>query len=118
MARDSSPCGAVLDRDRPLLISHPERHYRYGADAPPIVEALLIPFHHEGKPVGTVWVIAHDETRRFDAEDQRLMTRLSRFAASTTLGPTPSPGRATRRYAFVTAGRPPCAGPRTRPRPR
>ena len=83
MARDSSPCGAVLDRDRPLLMSHPERHYQYGADAPPIVEALLIPFHHEGKPVGTVWVIAHDEARRFDAEDQRLMTRLSRFAAST-----------------------------------
>ena len=82
MPRDMSPCGVVLDRDRPLLMSYPERHFLYEGEAPPLTEVLLIPFHHEGKAVGTVWIIAHDETRRFDAEDLRLMTRLSRFAAT------------------------------------
>ncbi|HET8948826.1 MAG TPA: ATP-binding protein [Candidatus Polarisedimenticolia bacterium] len=82
MPRDMSPCGVVLDRDRPLLMSYPERHFLYEGEAPPLTEVLLVPFHHEGKAVGTVWLIAHDETRRFDAEDLRLMTRLSRFAAT------------------------------------
>ena len=82
MPRDMSPCGVVLDRDRPLLMSYPERHFRYEGEAPPLAEVLLIPFHHGGTAVGTVWLIAHDETRRFDAEDLRLMTRLSRFAAT------------------------------------
>jgi signal transduction histidine kinase/CheY-like chemotaxis protein len=82
MARDRSPCGTVLDRNTSILMSHPERHYRYSADAPPLAEVLLIPFHHEGKPVGTVWVIAHDETRKFDAEDHRLIASLSRSAAT------------------------------------
>jgi signal transduction histidine kinase len=81
MPRASSPCGVVLDRNTPMLMSHPERHFLYDVDAPPMVEALLVPFHHEGRPVGTIWIIAHDDTVRFDREDQRLLTGLSRFAA-------------------------------------
>ncbi len=82
MPRGASPCGTVLHHDRPILMAHPERHYGYATDAPPIVETLLIPFHSEGKPVGTVWIIAHDETRKFDAEDLRVLTSLSRSAAT------------------------------------
>jgi hypothetical protein len=53
--REFSPCGTVLDRDSPQLMSNPERHYTYFAQvAPPIVEALLIPFHVAGEAVGTV----------------------------------------------------------------
>jgi PAS domain S-box-containing protein len=48
---------------------------------PPIVEALLVPFHRERKPVGTLWVIAHTPSRKFDTEDQRVLTSLSRFAS-------------------------------------
>jgi PAS domain S-box-containing protein len=82
MMREESPCGVVLDRDSSLLFSYPERHFNYGrAINPPIVEALLVPFHTEGKPVGTLWVIAHTPSLQFDAEDQRLLTSLSRFAA-------------------------------------
>jgi PAS domain S-box-containing protein len=82
MPREASPCGVVLDRDVPLLFSYPERHFDYGmAIDPPVVEGLLVPFHTEAKPVGTVWVIAHTPSRKFDAEDQRLLTGLSRFAA-------------------------------------
>jgi PAS domain S-box-containing protein len=83
MPREASPCGVVLDRDRSLLFGYPERHFEYGmAINPPIVEALLVPFHVGGKPVGTLWAIAHTSSRQFDAEDQRLLTSLSRFAAA------------------------------------
>src|SRR5262245_31977747 len=80
--RGASPSGIVLDRDASLLFSYPERHFDYGmAIDPPIVEALLVPFHTEGRPVGTLWVMAHTPSRRFDSEDQRVLTSLSRFAS-------------------------------------
>ena len=47
-----------------------------------LVEGLLVPFHVDGQAVGTVWVIAHDESRKFDAEDQRLLESLATFAAT------------------------------------
>jgi PAS domain S-box-containing protein len=43
---------------------------------------MLIPFYVEGKAVGAIWVIAHDQSRQFDAEDLRVMTNLSKFAAA------------------------------------
>ena len=82
MPREISPCGAVLDRNSPLLLSHPERHFPFPPEvAPPISEVLLVPFHFAGEPVGTIWVIAHDEARRFDREDERLSTSLGKFAS-------------------------------------
>src|SRR5262245_17603874 len=80
--RGASPSGIVLDRDASLLFSYPERHFDYGmAIDPPIVEALLVPFHTELRPVCTLWVIAHTPSRKFDTEDQRVLTSLSRFAS-------------------------------------
>ena len=68
--REFSPCGTVLDRNTPQLMSYLERHYTYFEQvSPQIVEALLIPFHAGGQAVGTVCVISHDASRRFDAED-------------------------------------------------
>ena len=64
-------------------MSHLDRHFRYFADVSPrIVEALLVPFHVGGKAVGTVWVISHEETRQFDAEDVRVLKILAEFAAA------------------------------------
>jgi signal transduction histidine kinase len=72
-----------LDRNAPQLMSHPERYFDYLASVTPeIEEVLLIPFYIEGKAVGTIWVIAHDSTHRFDAEDLRVMTNLATFAAA------------------------------------
>ena len=34
------------------------------------------------RPVGTIWAIAHDERRRFDAEDLRQLESLGRFASA------------------------------------
>ena len=81
--RDFGPCGDVLDRDAPLLFCHPERRYRYLLSARPwAVEMLAIPLHVSGKAVGTLWVMAHDERRRFDAEDLRQMESVGQFAAA------------------------------------
>src|ERR1700674_39810 len=83
MPRESSPCGTVLDRNAALLLSHPERYYPIPPTmAPAIVEVLLIPFHVAGEAVGTIWVIAHDESRHFDGEDERLIGSLGKFASS------------------------------------
>lgn len=81
--RAFSPCGTVVDRNSVHLFSYLERHFKYfAAMRPTIVEALLVPFSFEGKPVGTIWVMTHDDTHRFDAEDARLIGNLGRFAAA------------------------------------
>ena len=83
MPREISPCGTVLDRNASLLMSRPERHFPFPPEVTPgIEEVLLVPFHVSGKPIGTIWVIAHDATRQFDAEDDRLLRSLGQFASS------------------------------------
>jgi PAS domain S-box-containing protein len=81
--RDFGPCGTVLDRNVAMVCSHPELDFPYWAPIKPVLEeGLLIPFYIKGEPVGTIWVIAHDTSRRFDAEDMRVMTDLGTFAAA------------------------------------
>jgi PAS domain S-box-containing protein len=80
--REFGPCGTVLDRNVALLFSRPDRDFPYLGDVAPLLEeGLLIPFYIKGEAVGTIWVIAHDESRRFDLEDLRVMTNLGTFAA-------------------------------------
>jgi signal transduction histidine kinase len=81
--RDFGPCGDVLDRNTTLLFSHVERRYTYFQPVTPLVEeALLVPFYVKGKAVGTIWAVAHDAQHKFDAEDERVMTSLGKFASS------------------------------------
>jgi PAS domain S-box-containing protein len=81
--REFGPCGTVLDRNKPLLFKHVEKFYTYFQPVtPPVEEALLVPFYIEGKAVGTVWAVAHDEGRKFDAEDKRQLETLARFASA------------------------------------
>jgi signal transduction histidine kinase len=81
--RDFGPCGDVLDRDAPLLFRHFERRYAYFLPVtPPVEECLLVPFYVHDKAVGTIWAIAHDERRKFDAEDLRKLQSLGRFASA------------------------------------
>lgn len=81
--RNFGPCGVVLDRNAMQLFTHPERYFPYLVPiSPPIAEALLTPFYVGGIAVGTVWVIAHDTLRKFDAEDLRLIESLGQFAAA------------------------------------
>lgn len=79
--RDFGPCGTVLDRNAAMLCSHPERDFPYLGEVSPLLDdGLLIPLYVDGEAAGTIWVISHDETCRFDAEDLRVMTNLGTFA--------------------------------------
>jgi signal transduction histidine kinase len=81
--RDFGPCGDVLDHDTPLLFRHIERRYTYFKPiTPPVEECLLVPFYVNGKAMGTIWAVAHDDRCKFDAEDERLMSSLGKFASS------------------------------------
>jgi PAS domain S-box-containing protein len=81
--RDFGPCGTVLDQNVAMVCSHPELDFPYWAPIKPVLEeGLLIPFFVKGEAVGTIWVVAHDTSRRFDAEDLRVMTNLGTFAAA------------------------------------
>jgi PAS domain S-box-containing protein len=81
--RDFGPCGTVLDRNVALMCSHPERDFPYFGEVTPLLEeALLVPFYVNGEAIGTIWVVAHDGSRRFEAEDLRLVTNLGAFAAA------------------------------------
>jgi PAS domain S-box-containing protein len=80
--RDFGPCGDVLDRNCTLLFRHFERRYTYFLPIAPLVEeCLLVPFYVGGKAVGTIWAIMHGDRRKFDAEDERLMSVLRQFAS-------------------------------------
>ena len=75
MPREASPCGTVLAQDSVLLFDRAERHFpALRGVQPPIFENLLVPFHLEGRPVETVWAIAHRPERKFDGEDARLLS--------------------------------------------
>jgi PAS domain S-box-containing protein len=81
--RDFGPCGDVLDQDRTLLFRRFERRYPYLVPVSPAAEeCLLVPFYVAGKAVGTIWGIMHTDRRKFDAEDDRVMGSLGKFAAS------------------------------------
>lgn len=82
MPFDASPCGVVILRDQMLLFESPERFFPDARVEPLIREILLMPFHAHGRPVGTLWINAHDEARKFDHEDARLLRRLARFASA------------------------------------
>ncbi len=83
LPRAFSPCGTTLDSNAIQLMSRPVRHFEHiKAWGPEIRETLLIPFHRSGAQAGTLWIAAHDDTRHFDAEDARLLTSLSKFAAA------------------------------------
>jgi GAF domain-containing protein len=73
----------VLDRNRPLLFRHFERRYTYFQPVtPPTEECLLVPLYVAGTAVGTIWAITHHARRQFDAEDQRQLVSLGRFASA------------------------------------
>jgi signal transduction histidine kinase len=81
--RDFSPCAVTLARGAPQLFDRPARHFAYfAAVAPPILEGLVVPLDPADPALGTIWVVAHDGERQFDAEDARIMASLGAFAAA------------------------------------
>ena len=81
--RGFGPCGDVLDRRAPMLFTRWDLRYPYLAAALPLAnEGLLVPFCVDGRCVGTIWAIAHDDQRQFDREDLRLLESLGGFASA------------------------------------
>ena len=78
-----SPCGTCLRLGTPQLYREPARLYTYLAAAtPPIVEGLVIPLRSRGECLGTIWIVSHDQTRRFTAGDVAIMTSLADFTSA------------------------------------
>jgi signal transduction histidine kinase len=83
LPRYDSPCGVVLDREQPVLMTFPERYYRYLETVTPRVEeVLLVPFAVKGVIRGTLWAVSHSAECRFCADDLETLKRLSAFAAA------------------------------------
>ncbi len=81
--RNFGPCGDVLDQNCTLLFKHFERRYPYLLPVIPAAEeCLLVPFYVADRAVGTIWAIMHSDRRKFDAEDDRVMDSLGKFASS------------------------------------
>ena len=80
--RAASPCGVCIDQNSTLLLHRPHRYFSAIPSDAECVEALLIPFHHQGSPIGTIWIVSHSETRKLDAEDERVVRVLAQFASS------------------------------------
>jgi PAS domain S-box-containing protein len=80
---DESPSALAIEAREPVLIERPDRRFPFLAElSPPIAEALLVPFPLGATVVGTLWVASHDEQRRFDREDARLLDSLAHFASA------------------------------------
>jgi signal transduction histidine kinase len=82
MLRDTSSCAATIDQNAPLLMRRVDRAFPALKSQPPIVEIMIIPFQIENNPVGTLWIVAHDESRKFDQNDARILKTLTEFASA------------------------------------
>jgi signal transduction histidine kinase/ActR/RegA family two-component response regulator len=82
MPRNASPCGVCIDQNATQLMYLADRCFPALTAEPRFVEALLVPFQHNNTPVGTVWIVAHTEQRKFDREDERIVRTLARFASA------------------------------------
>jgi signal transduction histidine kinase len=83
MPRSYSPCGVVLDRNAPQLMRNVAMYYDYVNQIHPAChEVLLMPFYSNENPVGTIWVVKHDASGRFDVEDQRILDSLATFTSA------------------------------------
>jgi signal transduction histidine kinase len=82
MPRDASPCGVCIDQNTTELMYLADRCFPALRSDPRFVEALLVPFHYQGRPIGTVWVVTHQFDRKFDREDERVIRTLSAFASA------------------------------------
>ena len=70
----------------------------------PSSRCLVVPIYVSGRPCGTVWIMAHDATRHFDAEDVRLLTSLCRVCQRGAAGHVRPGDRADQPGAVRTRG--------------
>lgn len=80
--RYASICNLCLERGAPQLYSYPARYFKnFKQLQPPMVECLVLPLTLNTHPLGTIWVVTHDDAKQFDSEDLRVMGSLAQFTA-------------------------------------
>jgi signal transduction histidine kinase len=80
---DFSPCGDCLRRGTVELFSRPARAFPYLASiSPPVIECLVVPLRSPTRPLGTLWVMSHDEQPQFTSADAACLTALGSFTAA------------------------------------
>lgn len=83
ISTDLNPCGMCLKQGSAQLYANPARYFPdFQPLQPAIVEGLVVPLILNGEPLGTIWVLSHDQQRLFDAEDLRVLTSLADFLAT------------------------------------
>jgi two-component sensor histidine kinase len=84
--RNNSPCGATLDANQPILVTHPERLYDWvAAENLVLPEVLLVPLAvGGGEPLGTLWVVA-DAKDHFDSGDAQALADVAEFLGTALL---------------------------------
>ncbi len=80
---DDSPCGISVALGAPQLYSYPQRHFPFLAvPGPEVVEGLVVVIPSAEGAHGTIWVMSHNEDKKFDQEDCRLLASLAGFASA------------------------------------
>ncbi|MBI1889346.1 MAG: GAF domain-containing protein [Burkholderiales bacterium] len=79
--RHDSPCGICLKFKEPQLFRQPGRYFNWlNIVSIPVAEALVIPLYlSNAKPLGTIWILSHEEERNFDKEDVRILRELGDY---------------------------------------
>jgi hypothetical protein len=80
---DWSPCGTTLASRHSQLFRLPGRTFHYFLEVDPqIFEGLVVPVIVDGIGVATVWVVHHDDRKRFTLADEAAMRSLASFTAA------------------------------------
>jgi hypothetical protein len=76
---------SVFREQKPRLVFHPHRLFSHIAEAWHGTEALLVPFTSETseRSSGILWVVHRDGSKRLDADEIDVLTRLAAFASIT-----------------------------------
>jgi signal transduction histidine kinase/CheY-like chemotaxis protein len=78
---DDSPCGISVTLGATQLYSYPQRHFSFlRGPGPEVVEGLVVVIPFADAPHGTIWVMSHNEQKKFDQEDCRVLASLAAFA--------------------------------------
>jgi hypothetical protein len=81
LPRSPSACGICLERGHPQHFTVSKKFFDIlNVEAPLVTDGILLPWRTEDTR-GTIFVMAHERTEAFDADDARMMTMLADFAA-------------------------------------
>jgi hypothetical protein len=76
-----SACGVCLERGRPQIFRVSQSFFDLmDIEAPVVTDGMLLPWQVD-ETRGTFWIMAHERSEVFDAEDLRVMQALADFAS-------------------------------------